>query len=242
MEKDTSKIVSVNLTKLRKQKKLTQLELANRFNFSDKTISKWESGESLPNIDMLCKLAEFYDVTLNDLANPDFEVEKQREKDEGFSNKIAIASLAVSIIWFVVTIIFVYVKILTGYSIWTLFVWAVPFSAILSLIFNAIWGTRKAKFILLSVFLWTLLIALYLQTITYNIWPVFILGVPSQITIVLWSRLKPKNKKKSHWLNWTNLSQKFLKILKSIILKVIGFFWFLLFFPKINIFFKSSIK
>ena len=201
MEKDTSKVVSSNLTKLRKQKKLTQLELANKFNFSDKTISKWESGESLPNIDVLCKLAEFYDVTLNDLVNPDFEVEKQRKKDEGFSNKIAIASLAVSIIWFVVTIIFVYVKILTGYSIWTLFVWAVPFSAILSLIFNAIWGTRKAKFILLSVFLWTLLVALYLQTIVYNIWPIFILGVPSQITIVLWSRLKPKNKKKIHWLN-----------------------------------------
>lgn len=206
MEKDTSKVVSSNLTKLRKRKKLTQLELANKFNFSDKTISKWESGESLPNIDVLCKLAEFYDVTLNDLVNPDFEVEKQRKKDEGFSNKIAIASLAVSIIWFVVTIIFVYVKILTGYSIWTLFVWAVPFSAILSLIFNAIWGTRKAKFILLSVFLWTLLVALYLQTIVYNIWPIFILGVPSQITIVLWSRLKHKNKKKIHWLNWTNLS------------------------------------
>lgn len=242
MEKDTSKIVSVNLTKLRKQKKLTQLELANRFNFSDKTISKWESGESLPNIDVLCKLAEFYDVTLNDLVDPAFEVESKDKKDEGFSNKIAIASLAVSIIWFVVTIIFVYVKILTGYSIWTLFVWAVPFSAILSLIFNAIWGTRKAKFILLSVFLWTLLIALYLQTITYNIWPVFILGVPSQITIVLWSRLKPKNKKKSHWLNWTNLTQKNLKISKSIIFKVIGFFWFLIFFRKINIFLKSSIK
>ncbi len=201
MEKDTSKVVSSNLTKLRKQKKLTQLELANKFNFSDKTISKWESGESLPNIDVLCKLAEFYDVTLNDLVNPDFEVEQKNKKDEGFSNKIAIASLAVSIIWFVVTIIFVYVKILTGYSIWTLFVWAVPFSAILSLIFNAIWGTRKAKFILLSVFLWTLLVALYLQTIVYNIWPIFILGVPSQITIVLWSRLKPKNKKKIHWLN-----------------------------------------
>lgn len=206
MEKDTSKVVSSNLTKLRKQKKLTQLELANKFNFSDKTISKWESGESLPNIDVLCKLAEFYDVTLNDLVDPAFEVESKDKKDEGFSNKIAIASLAVSIIWFVVTIIFVYVKILTGYSIWTLFVWAVPFSAILSLIFNAIWGTRKAKFILLSVFLWTLLIALYLQTIVYNIWPIFILGVPSQITIVLWSRLKPKNKKKIHWLNWTNLS------------------------------------
>lgn len=201
MEKDTSKVVSSNLTKLRKQKKLTQLELANKFNFSDKTISKWESGESLPNIDVLCKLAEFYDVTLNDLVDPAFEVESKDKKDEGFSNKIAIASLAVSIIWFVVTIIFVYVKILTGYSIWTLFVWAVPFSAILSLIFNAIWGTRKAKFILLSVFLWTLLIALYLQTIVYNIWPIFILGVPSQITIVLWSRLKPKNKKKIHWLN-----------------------------------------
>lgn len=80
-------------------------------------------------------------MTLNDLVDPAFEVEQKDKKDEGFSKKVAIASLAVSIIWFIVTIIFVYVKILTGYSIWILFVWAVPYSVTLSLLFNAIWGT-----------------------------------------------------------------------------------------------------
>ena len=62
MEKNYNKIIGNNLSRLRKQKKLTQLELANKFNFSDKTISKWESGESLPNIEILCKLAEYYSM------------------------------------------------------------------------------------------------------------------------------------------------------------------------------------
>ena len=202
MEKDISKIVSINLTRLRKKNKLTQLELATRFNFSDKTISKWESGDSLPSIDVLCALAEFYGITLNDLIDADLELdEPQKEKEnDATGNKVTIAMLAISLVWLVATLIYVYVKINTSISEWTVFIWAVPASTILSLLFNGIWGNRKVKFILLSILLWSLLTSIYLQALNLNLWPLFIVGVPAQLTIILWSRLKPKQKKRPRGL------------------------------------------
>ena len=47
---DIKDIVAVNLTNLRKANKITQLELAEKLNYSDKAISKWERGESLPDV------------------------------------------------------------------------------------------------------------------------------------------------------------------------------------------------
>ena len=201
MEKNISKIVSINLTKLRKKNKLTQLELATKFNFSDKTISKWESGESLPSIDVLCLLAKFYGITLNDLTDPDLELEEQetQKENDATGNKVTISMLAISLVWLVATLIYVYVKINTSYSEWTVFIWAVPASTILALIFNGIWGNRKIKFILLSVLLWSTIVSIFLEALYLNLWPLFIVGVPAQLTIILWSRLKPKQKKKSRW-------------------------------------------
>ena len=65
---DINKIIGKNLLILRKNAKLTQMELAERFNYSDKTISKWESGESLPSIEILYELAKFYNTTLDALT------------------------------------------------------------------------------------------------------------------------------------------------------------------------------
>lgn len=197
MEKDISKIISINLCKLRKSKKLTQLELASKFNFSDKTISKWESGESLPSIDMLYKLSEFYGITLNDLADENLVTEetlKQEEKNS-VSNKVTISLLVISLVWLIATIIYVYVKINNNQNLWTAFVWAVPVSVFVALVFNGIWGNRKVAFIMISILLWATITAFFLQFLSIRMWPLFFLGIPSQVAIILWSGLKPKQKK-----------------------------------------------
>lgn len=198
MEKNYNKIIGTNLSRLRKQKKLTQLELANKFNFSDKTISKWESGESLPNIEILCKLAEYYSITLNDLINENLEVDeidKIANKDLK-TNKIIISLLAISTVWIVTAIIYTYVKVNAGHNLWTLFIWAVPVSLIVALIFNSVWGNRITGLFLFSFLLWTTITAIFIQLLRLVMWPIFIIGVPSQIAIILWSRLKTKTIKK----------------------------------------------
>ena len=69
-ELEFKKIVSENLQYYRKQKNLTQLELAEAINYSDKSISKWERGESLPDLFILAEIAKLYGITLNDLVSP----------------------------------------------------------------------------------------------------------------------------------------------------------------------------
>ena len=198
MEKDVSKIVSINLCKLRKSRKMTQAELAGKFNFSDKTISKWESGESLPSIDVLAKLSEFYGITLNDLTNENLETNEENKLTEksATSNKVIISLLVVSLVWLIATILYVYVKIITNYNMWRAFIWSVPISIAVIMVFNGIWGNRRNAFIMLSLFLWTLIASFYLQFLSYNLWPIFILGIPSQVAIILWSNIKPKMKNK----------------------------------------------
>ena len=64
-------IVASNLAEFRRNAGLTQAELAEKINYSDKSISKWERGEALPDLKVLAQLAELYGVTINDFVTKD---------------------------------------------------------------------------------------------------------------------------------------------------------------------------
>ena len=65
---ETNKLIAKNLTYYRKAAGWTQAELAEKINYSDKSVSKWESGNGVPDVYTLLQLAELYGVTLNDLV------------------------------------------------------------------------------------------------------------------------------------------------------------------------------
>ena len=201
MEKDVSKVVSINLCKLRKLKKLTQAELANKFNFSDKTISKWESGESLPSIDVLYKLAEFYGVSLSDLANENLEIEEFTKSEEKriISNKVIISLLVVSLVWLIATIVYVVLKlfnVIPDYA-WLSFIYALPVSFIVCIIFSAVFF-KKQKYsplilcIFESLFVWTGALSICLSINFTQIWLILFIAIPLQILIILWNIFKRK--------------------------------------------------
>ena len=73
-------VIADNLINLRKSNKLTQLELAEKLNYSDKAISKWERGESLPDIIILKQLAEMYGVSVDYILTEHTEDEKSKYK------------------------------------------------------------------------------------------------------------------------------------------------------------------
>ena len=207
--KDTNAIIGKNLLKLRKNKKLTQLELAEKFNYSDKSISKWENGESLPSIEVLCELAEFYGVKLDDLTS-DNDIEtvintpekphkkvKKEKTPRMFSTHLMITLLSVGAVWLCSTILFVLLKIFANINYYLVFMWAGVASLIVLIVFNSIWGRMRYLFPILTVMLWLTLASLQLQIYVpthYNIWPIYFLGIPLQILIVLWGALikKPK--------------------------------------------------
>ena len=200
---DINKIIGKNLLALRKRAKLTQAELADIFNYSDKSVSKWETGESLPSIDVICDLAKFYEVSLDDLTSETDILlsKKQNESEEKHSApaKFIISLLSVSAVWLAMTVLFVCLKIFAGMNYFMCFLWAVPLSCIVFVVFNAIWGKSKYLFYILTILIWSSLVSFHLQVIVsanLNIWPIYIIGAPLQVAVILWAALVKKRPRK----------------------------------------------
>ena len=186
-------IIAQNLVLLRKKSGLKQSDVASRLKYSDKTISKWETGEVVPSVANLYALCNLYGVTLDQIVKPlNNDAEVTLQKDYSGRNKLVISLLAITLVWILATVIFVYESILFSNNMWMLFVWSVPISCILALIFNSLWGKPKFNYLIISILVWTLIASFYLQYIQYNIFPLFFVGIPAQISIILWSGIKRK--------------------------------------------------
>lgn len=199
--RDINKIIGNNLLKLRKNAKLTQLELAEKFNYSDKSISKWESGESLPNIEVLYDLATFYNVTLDSLTREENIIVAQKDKstrERRYSSHTIITLLSVCAVWFLATMLFVLLKITIGIDYTIAFMWALPISCIVLLVFNSIWGKSSFLAPILTIMLWSILACIHIQLLMFgiNAWPIYFIGIPLQLSIALWDALLKKPKKK----------------------------------------------
>ena len=197
-------IIGKNLTSLRKARKLTQLELAEKLNYSDKAVSKWEQGATTPDIETLKKLCDFYGVTLDYLTdpsniyNPTYDVSKEKTI---FINHIIITCLLGSIVWMVATIIFVYPLLFLHKqnSYWIAFIWAVSASSLVTMFCNMLYFRRNKVVTLAAttVLIWSALTATFLHCLLYvkdgeNLWLLFVLGIPMQICIALWFVIRRK--------------------------------------------------
>lgn len=192
---DFKQILSKNLVALRKAKKLTQSELAEQLSYSDKTVSKWENGDAVPDVETLIMIANFFSVSMDDLVSKPYqELSRQTIKENNHNkwNKSIITLLAVSLVWLTATILYVQAKIIYDVGIWSVFIWAVPVSAIVLLVFNCIWGRRVWGFFIISLLVWSLLASMHIQLLAVgnNIWQIYFLGIPLQIAVILWSQLK----------------------------------------------------
>lgn len=188
-----------NLIALRKARGLTQIELGEKINYSDKTISKWENGDSCPNVEAVYKVARFYGVTVDDLLSEDFRNDKNTvaQRQRNYS-KVIISCLAVMAVWVIATIIFAAMLLKSAPMPWIIFVLATPASAVVALVFNSMWGNTRFNYLIISILLWTLLTSIFLSALEYVsvLWVIFLIGIPIQIAIILWSQLKYQKKKK----------------------------------------------
>ena len=194
---DLKATVARNLTACRKAAGLTQLQLAEKLNYSDKAVSKWERGESLPDLSVLYELARLYGVTL-DYFTVDHADKKPalygREKRRG---RVLIAAMSCLLVWFVATLVFamLYLFEAQGGGKWLLFVWALPVSCILCVIFAGIWAGKALRLASVSALLWSLALALFLSLTLPNAWLIFVVAVPLQIIAVCWFLLRAQKKK-----------------------------------------------
>ncbi len=172
--KDLAPVVGHNLASLRKARGLTQGELAEKFNYTDKSISKWEHGEAIPDLGTLDELAVFYGVTLDYLIHDQSEpslVEKGKcNPSQEKINKIATALLGIVFVWTVAAVVYIGFHIVPSWqskpwNSWLIFVWAVPASFVVAAGFNHKWGKRSWALPLNLGLAWTLLAAVYLEIV-----------------------------------------------------------------------------
>lgn len=188
---DIKKIFGENLTLLRKEKEITQQTLADKLGYSPKAVSKWERGESIPEIETLIKLAEFFNVTIDFLLHKDSAKNRKQYVPEEVKDKNLLFTtiLAVTMIWAILGVIFSYLIIIKNQQHLELFMWGLPAS---SLIITLAYRKKPRPFIaiLLSILLWTSLASIYIELLsTYNMYLIFIIGIPAQIAIFGWSRI-----------------------------------------------------
>jgi len=188
--KDIKTIISNNLIDLRKQHNLTQNDLAKQLNYSDNTISRWEHAEVTPSIETLQIISEFYKVPLESLLKEKVVEEVKKDNKNIFINKLATSLLTVSTVWFIAILAFIYLDTFFNMNYWQAFIWALPASCLVLLSFSKYWRNKIYGFVVMSVFIWTLILSLYLQFIEYNVYLIFIVGIPIQVALSIWTFLK----------------------------------------------------
>lgn len=192
---DLKELISYNIQNLRKKKKLTQVEFANELHYSDKAISKWERAESIPDVVVLKQIADFFGVSLDYLlsehnSNNESLIITKQSNEPSRINKLWLSLLSASSVWLIGTIVFTIIALFLHLYKWFIFYICVPITILLFLIFNSIWGKKRRNYFIVSCFVWSILLCIYLCFLKYNPWQIFILGIPAQVIILLWSKLK----------------------------------------------------
>lgn len=208
--------IGKNIAFYRKQASLTQAGLAEKLNYSDKAVSKWERGESAPDILTLMQLAELFEVTVNDLlidpealpGNPtSLEAAMSQVSEKALkrkANKNVILALSSTLCWFVALLFFVVISSFDIPYSWVPFFYAIPVNAIVLLSLRSAWHDYRWNKALISLIVWGALASIFFSImafLNFNAWKIFLLGIPGQIAIFLWFRMFRPAKKKEEEIN-----------------------------------------
>lgn len=190
-------IIANNLTYYRKKAGITQQELAEKLNYSDKSVSKWERGEGVPDIYILKQIADLFEVTVNDLIESRSSAPQKLNKKK---NKILICLESIGLVWLIATLVFAILKIIfpDKYIIEYSFLYAVPISFIILYIFNRIWFKKNyINFISISLLFWTAMFSFYwtIKEFFTNFEVFFFIGIPFQIIVIFWYLMDRKKHK-----------------------------------------------
>lgn len=196
--------IGMNISLHRKKQGLTQAGLAEKLNYSDKAVSKWERGESVPDVMTLVSISQVLGVRVDDLlADPNalpaqtgpvqqamgHVLEKTLKRK---ADKRIILQLSSLLVWFVALFVYVVLSSLDIPNTWLAFFFAVPADAIVVLCLRSAWHDFRSNRFLISVLMWGSLLSVYMTLLVLldlNVWRILLLGIPGQAAIWLWFRL-----------------------------------------------------
>ena len=176
------KTVAKNIAQYRKAHHDTQLDLATKLNYSDKSVSKWERGESLPDVYILSQIAELYGVSVSALIG---EIQPPKESKPHYHMFILLLSLALTMA--VATLLFsMFMICKVDYPAWMFFVYALPVCSIICIVFTSLWWGILWQGVSVSALIWTLGLSLYLSFELENVSLIFLVCAALLVLTLLW--------------------------------------------------------
>ena len=193
---DIKENLATNLVQFRKSANLTQAELAEKLNYSDKAVSKWERGEAVPDITILKQLADYYGVTIDTLiSTPSTNPNKNQSVKNKSKIRTLIAILSTSLVWLVALCAFAFINIIIPSitQTWMAFIYAIPISCIVLLVLSSVWKKKITTAIIISLLIWSVILSLYLSLLFLlpsppaTLWQLFLIGIPLQVLTIYWT-------------------------------------------------------
>ena len=211
------KQIGANIASYRKRSSMTQAGLADKLNYSDKAVSKWERGESVPDVQTLVSLAKLFGITVdallvdpNELPENPGKIERVMERAvektlKRKADKPAILKLSSLVVWFVALALVVLMSLFDIKSTWVAFVYAIPTDAIVQMCLRCAWKDFRWNRYLISVIMWGGMLSIFVTILAFvdmslwtRLWRIFILGIPGQIAILLSFKLVHKPVEEKH--------------------------------------------
>lgn len=190
---DLKLITANNIIALRTQAGMTQLELAEQLNYSDKSVSKWERGEAVPDAYVLKRMGEIFGVSVDYLLSAHEADESAPAQERAPKQSRVITTISIVGIWTLALLGFI-VCWLTGHLVWLIFVYAVPVSLITLLVLHSVWEAGKYNYWIIAALVLSILATVYLTLLEYNWWQLFLLSLPAELVVYLAFRIEKSQK------------------------------------------------
>ena len=197
MENDITnqqELLAKNLAYYRKASGLTQLELADKFNYSDKSVSKWERGEGFPDIFVLKSLADFYGITVDDFYQSEHKAVKVSQNKKRKQTYLKLLSIGIN--WLVTVLTFFLLNTLltrfapdAPFEPWLTFIYGTLTTGIILLVWEFIYHNRFLRMIAASIIIWTAALSLFLTFLVVMklaLPLLFVVAIPLEVLEVIW--------------------------------------------------------
>jgi transcriptional regulator with XRE-family HTH domain len=206
MENDITnqqELLAKNLAYYRKASGLTQLELADKFNYSDKSVSKWERGEGFPDIFVLKSLADFYGITVDDFYQSEHKAVKVSQNKKRKQTYLKLLSIGIN--WLVTVLTFFLLNTLLSrfapdapFESWLTFIYGTLTTGIILLVWEFIYHNRFLRMIAASIIIWTAALSLFLTFLVVMNLPLpllFVVAIPLEVLEIIWYLFRRNRKK-----------------------------------------------
>lgn len=206
MENDITnqqELLAKNLAYYRKASGLTQLELADKFNYSDKSVSKWERGEGFPDIFVLKSLADFYGITVDDFYQSEHKAVKVSQNKKRKQTYLKLLSIGIN--WLVTVLTFFLLNTLLSrfatdapFESWLTFIYGTLTTGIILLVWEFIYHNRFLRMIAASIIIWTAALSLFLTFLVVMNLPLpllFIVAIPLEVLEIIWYLFRRNRKR-----------------------------------------------